>query len=73
MSILYISFIFVIILSNEYAIESIWKDNFKWWVEIVKLDEWLKDIFTRRQPVNVWNKSKLPDKEKFVIRRWYEL
>lgn len=62
----------VIILSDEYAIESIWKDDFKWWVEIVKLDERLKDIFTRRQPVNDWNKSKLPDKEKFVVRRWYK-
>ena len=62
----------IIILSNEYAIESIWKKDFEWWVEIVKLDERLEDIFTRRQPVNEWNKSSLPDKQKFVIRRWFK-
>ena len=62
----------VIILSDEYAIESIWKKDFEWWVEIVKLDERLKDIFTRRQPVNEWSKSSLPETKKFVIRRWFK-
>ena len=62
----------IIILSNEYAIESIWKENFEWGVEIVKLKERLEDIFTRRQPVNEWNESTLPNKEKFVIRRRYK-
>jgi hypothetical protein len=32
----------------------------------------LEDIFTRRQPVNEWNESELPEKEKFVIRRWFK-
>ena len=62
----------VIILSNEYAIESIWKKDFEWWVEIVGLKERLEDIFTRRQPVNDWSKSSLPEKQKFVIRRWFK-
>ena len=62
----------IIILSNEYAIESIWKENFEWGVEIVKLEERLQDIFTRRQPVNEWNESTLPNKEKFVIRRRFK-
>jgi hypothetical protein len=62
----------VIILSDEYAIESIWKKDFEWWVEVVKLDERLKDIFTRRQPVNEWSKSSLPETKKFVIRRWFK-
>jgi hypothetical protein len=62
----------IIILSNEYAIESIWKENFEWGVEIIKLKERLEDIFTRRQPVNEWNESTLPNKEKFVIRRRFK-
>lgn len=61
----------IIILSDEYAIESLWKDNFEWGTEIVSLQERLEDIFTRRQPVDEWNESELPEKEKFVIRRWY--
>ena len=62
----------IIILSDEYAIESIWKANFEWWVEIVNLKDRLEDIFTRRNPVDEWSKSSLPDKQKFVIRRRYE-
>jgi hypothetical protein len=62
----------IIILDNEHAIESIWKANFEWGVEIVDLKERLEDIFTRRQPVNEWSESKLPDKEKFVIRRRFK-
>jgi hypothetical protein len=62
----------IIILSDEYVIESIWKENFEGWVEIVSLKERLQDIFTRRQPVDEWSKSDLPEKKKFVIRRWYK-
>jgi hypothetical protein len=62
----------IIILSDEYAIESIWKKDFEWWVEIVSLKERLEDIFTRRQPVDEWSKSSLPEKQKFVIRRWFK-
>ena len=62
----------IIILSDEYAIESIWKANFEWWVEIVNLKDRLEDVFTRRMPVDDWSKSSLPDKQKFVIRRRYE-
>ena len=62
----------IIILSDEYAIESIWKENFQWGVEIISLEERLEDIFTRRQPVDDWNKSNLSEKKKFVIRRWYK-
>ena len=62
----------IIILSDEYAIESIWKENFEWGVEIVSLKERLEDIFTRRQPVDEWSNSPLPEKQKFVIRRWYK-
>ena len=62
----------IIILDNEHAIESIWKANFEWGVEIVDLKERLEDIFTRRQPVNEWSESELPDKEKFVIRRRFK-
>jgi len=62
----------IIILDNEHAIESIWKANFEWGVEIVDLKERLEDIFTRRQPVNEWNQSDLPEKQKFVIRRWFK-
>ncbi len=62
----------IIILSDEYAIESIWKENFEWGVEIVSLKERLEDIFTRREPVDEWSESSLPDKKKFVIRRWYK-
>ena len=62
----------IIILSDEYVIESLWKENYEWGAEIVKLDERLEDIFTRRQPVDEWNESELPEKEKFVIRRWFK-
>ena len=57
---------------DEYVIESLWKENYEWGAEIVKLDERLEDIFTRRQPVDEWNESELPEKEKFVIRRWFK-
>lgn len=62
----------IIVLDKENAIESIWKADYAGWVEIVNLRERLEDIFTRRQPVNNWNESELPEKEKFVIRRWYK-
>lgn len=62
----------IIILDNENAIESLRKENYEWGAEIVNLKERLEDIFTRRQPVDEWDKSELPDKEKFVIRRWYK-
>ena len=61
----------IIVLSDDYVIESLWKENYEWWAEIVDLKERLEDIFTRRQPVDEWSESNLPDKEKFVIRRWF--
>jgi hypothetical protein len=36
---------------------------------IESLDEIINDF--KRSPVNDWNMSTLPNKEKFVIRRWY--
>ena len=62
----------IIVLSDDYVIESLWKENYEWWAEIVDLKERLEDIFTRRQPVDEWSESNLPDKEKFVIRRWFK-
>ena len=62
----------IIVLSDDYVIESLWKENYEWWAEIVNLQERLEDIFTRRQPVDEWHESNLPDKEKFVIRRWFK-
>ena len=37
-----------------------------------QITERLEDIFTRRQPVDEWSNSPLPEKQKFVIRRWYK-
>ena len=62
----------IIVLSDDYVIESLWKENYEWWAEIVNLQGRLEDIFTRRQPVDEWSESNLPDKEKFVIRRWFK-
>lgn len=61
----------IIILSKDYEIESIRKENFEWGPEIVDLRTRLEDIFTRRVPVDERSESSLSDKEKFVIRRRY--
>ena len=62
----------IVILDKEHAIESLRKENFEWGAEVVDLHERLEDIFTKRYPVDEYNESFLLEKEKFVVRRWYD-
>lgn len=61
----------VIVLDQEHTIESRWRADFKWGVEIVPLKERLAEILKTRTPVDHYYTSPLPNSKKFSIRRRY--
>lgn len=61
----------VIVLDEQYTIESRWRANFAGGVEVVKTIERLQEIMTTRDPVDNYAISKLPESKKFVVRRWF--
>ena len=61
----------IIVYNNKYTIESRWFENFKGWVILTDIKTRLEEITKTRTWVDDYSDPSLPDKEKFVIRRWY--
>lgn len=61
----------VIVLDQEKTIESRWRADSKWGVEIVPLRDRLTEILKTRTPVDSYYTSPLPNSKKFSIRRRY--
>lgn len=64
----------IIVLDKQHTIESRWREDFKWWVEITDIRTRLQEVFETKQPVNKYNFNLTNSdwtENQFVIKRWY--